>query len=299
MYGIDMKYTVKSLLIRGASQRSISKDLGISRKTVKKYFEEFQNNNTVTTPKVLRTKKLNTYKNDIEDWLSVGLSGVLIQERLMIEKDFKVSYPTISRFLKQYKTQEVYIPLISKPAEEAQVDFGYLGSFIKNGKKIKVWCFSMVLSHSRYSYYCLVTNQSVSSFINCHIKAFEYFAGVPLTVKIDNLKSGVEIPNFYEPTIQRQYAEFLEYYGSVPITARIRRGQDKGKVESGIKYVKGNFLKRISHKCYEQLEKDLLNWNNNICNKRTHGTKKKYHLMFFAKKNKNLFNHFLIKDTRY
>jgi transposase len=275
MYGIDMKYTVKTLLSKGLSQRAISKELGISRKTVKKYFEEIQNNNILLTPKIEREKILDVYKSDIEEWLSSGLTGVLILEKLNIEQKLNVSYPTVSRFLKQFKTPEVYIPLIAKPGEEAQVDFGYLGKFIKDGKNVKVWCFSMVLSHSRYAYHCLVTNQSISSFIWCHINAFEYFGGVPLTVKIDNLKTGVSIPNFYEPTIQRQYAEFLEYYGSAPITARIKRGQDKGKVEAGVKYVKNNFLKRIEHKCFYQLEKDLLNWTNNICNKRLHGTTKK------------------------
>jgi len=65
MYGIDMKYTVKTLLSRGLSQRAISKELGISRKTVKKYFEEFQNNNIVLTPKIERAKILDPFKHEI------------------------------------------------------------------------------------------------------------------------------------------------------------------------------------------------------------------------------------------
>lgn len=270
-----MKYTVKTLLSKGQSQRTISKELGISRKTVKKYYEEFQKGDIVTISKIEKEKILNPFYDDIEAWVSQGLTGVLIRENLIKNKGINVSYPTISRFIKQFKTPEVYIPLIAKPSEEAQVDFGYIGRFYKDGRLVKVWCFSMVLSHSRYSYHKIVTNQSVSTFIDCHIESFEYFGGVPLTVKIDNLKAGVITPNFYEPTIQRQYAEFLKYYGSAPITARIRRGQDKGKVEAGVKYVKNNFLKRIEHKCFYQLEKDLLNWTNNICNKRLHGTTKK------------------------
>jgi transposase len=87
----------------------------------------------------------------------------------------------------------------------------------------------MVLSHSRYSYNEIVLNQSVSTFIRCHIHAFEYFGGVPEVIKIDNLKAGVITPSFYEPVIQYQYAEFLSHYGSSPVTARINRGQDKGK----------------------------------------------------------------------
>ena len=274
MYGIAMKFTVKTLLDKGYSQRAISRDLGISRKTVRKFFEEIKTIG-VQVPRIEKAKKLDKHYEQIKEWYGMGLTGILIQEKLLKERSVKISYASVSRYLQQFKIPEVYIPLIAKPGEEGQVDFGYLGRFIKDGKPVKVWCFSMVLSHSRYSYHCLVTNQNIDSFINCHIKSFEYFGAVPHTTKIDNLKAGVITPNFYEPTIQVQYAEFLEHYNCAPITARVRRGQDKGKVEAGVKYVKINFLKRIEHKDFYQLEKDLLDWTTNICNKRLHGTTKK------------------------
>jgi len=191
----------------------------------------------------------------------------------------------------------VFVPLHSLPAEEAQVDFGYLGRFSKDGKLVKVWCFAMVLSYSRYAYYEIVTDQSVKSFINSHIHAFEFFGGVTRTIKIDNLKSGVLHPDFYEPTIQVQYAEFLYYYGSSPITARVRRPQDKGKVEAGVKYVKSNFLKTINHNDYYQLIEDLKYWNENICNKRIHGTTKRIpHEVFIDIEKNDLLN---LPDMRY
>jgi hypothetical protein len=161
------------------------------------------------------------------------------------------------------------------------VDFGYLGRFTKEDKSVKVWVFSMVLSYSRYSYYCLALDQKVSTFIACHIKAFEYFTGVPCTVKLDNLKAGVITPSFYEPLMQRQYAEFLSYYNCAPITARIRRGQDKGKVESAIKYVKNNFLKATTAITFDELSRELAAWNEQVANKRVHGTTRKVPLEVF------------------
>ncbi len=269
-----MKFTVKTLLEKGYSQRAISRELGISRKSVKKFLDQI-NTTGVQVPKIKREKKLDKYKDQIKEWYQLELTAVLIQEKLLKEKSIKVSYASVSRYLSQFKTSEVYIPLIAKPGEEGQVDFGYLGRFIKDGKPVKVWCFAMVLSNSRYSYNCVVTNQNVDSFIKCHIKSFEYFSRVPHTVKIDNLKAGVITPNFYEPIIQIQYADFLKHYNCVPITARVRRGQDKGKVEAGVKYVKNNFLKRVNHTDFYKLEKELLDWTTNICNKRLHGTTKK------------------------
>lgn len=291
-----MKFTVKTLLDKGYSQRAISRELGISRKTVKKYFDEIHNTG-VLMPMIEKAKKLDKYHEQIKNWYQMGLTGVLIQEKLLKEKSVKISYSSVSRYLKQFKIPEVYVPLIAKSGEEGQVDFGYLGRFIKDGKAVKVWCFSMVLSHSRYSYNCLVTEQSVHSFIRCHIKAFEYFGAVPHTVKIDNLKAGVITPNFYEPTIQIQYAEFLKHYNCAPITARVRRGQDKGKVEASVKYIKMNFLKRIEHKEFYELEKNLLDWTTNVANKRLHGTTKKIPEQVFVLSEKKAM--YSLPDKRY
>jgi hypothetical protein len=133
----------------------------------------------------------------------------------------------------------------------------------------------MVLSYSRYAYYQLVTNQKISSFIECHYKTFEYFGGVPKTVKLDNLKAGVITPDFYEPLLQEQYAAFLAHYSSAPIACRVRRPEDRGKVESAIKYVKNNFLKNFRGTDYEKLVCELKVWNEEICNKRVYGTTRK------------------------
>ena len=270
MYGVDMYYTVKTLLERGKSQREISRELKIHRDTVRKIKESIESGH-VEPPPITKPRKLDAYHDEIRDRIHYQ-SAQLVYEWLVGEKGVEVSYPTVSRYVRQFKHEEVYVPVHSDPGEEAQVDFGYLGRFVLNGKLVKVWIFCMILSHSRYGYFELVLDQSVKTFIGCHLHAFEFFGGVPETVKIDNLKAGVITPNFYEAVIQHQYAEFHSHYGSLPITARPRRGQDKGKVESGVKYVKGNFLKRSRDKDYDRLERDLKHWRDEICNRRVHGT---------------------------
>ena len=146
----------------------------------------------------------------------------------------------------------------------------------------------MILSYSRYAYYEVVTNQRTDTFIACHINAFEYFRGVPETVLIDNLKAAVLSADFYEPALQQNYSKFLSHYKSAPLTARVRRGQDKGKVESGIKYVKNNFLKTIQHSDFYKLKNELESWNNNICNKRLHGTTRLIPEKVFENEEKNI-----------
>lgn len=274
MYRVDMYYTVKTLTERGYSQRRIARELGIHRRTVKKIITDLENGLMEPTP-VRKQKKLDRYTKQIQQFLQEGWSAELVHRWLSDDQQIPVSYPTVARFVAALKVPEVYVPMICGPGEEAQVDFGYLGRFRKDKKMVKVWCFAMTLSHSRYSWWQLVTDQRVATFLRCHIHAFEFFAGVPRSVKIDNLKAGVIHPSFYEPVYQRHYAELLAHYGAGPVTARPRRPQDKGKVESAIKYVKNNFLPPHRRLTYRQLEQKLAEWTNRIANKRTHGTTRK------------------------
>ena len=133
----------------------------------------------------------------------------------------------------------------------------------------------MTLSYSRMSYYELVLSQDTKNFLKCHINAFEYFGGVPEVIRIDNLKSGVVRSNFYEPEIQSEYSRMLQHYGSSPVTCRVRRPEEKGKVESGIKYVKNSFLKGLDSRDLLEARRELRRWLNEVCNSRIHGTTRK------------------------
>ena len=101
----------------------------------------------------------------------------------------------------------------------------------------------IILSYSRYMYAEIVLDQSVATFINCHVNGFRYFGGVPETVKIDNLKAAILEADFYEPLTQRTYAAFAAHYGFLPNPCRVYTPTDKGKVESNVKYIKDNCFK--------------------------------------------------------
>lgn len=274
MYRVEMYYTIKTLTQKGFSQRRIARDLGVHRNTVRKIQQELAAGR-VDPPPISRGKLLDPWREPITRQLEKGWSAELIHQWLTHRKGLEVSYPTVARYVRGFTHPEVFVPMACGPGEEAQVDFGYFGRFLKGGRMVKVWCFAMTLSHSRYSWWQLVTDQSVATFIRCHIHGFEYFRGAPLLVKLDNLKAGVIQPCFYEPIYQHQYAEMLAHYGAGPVTARPGRPQDKGKVESAVKYAKGNFLPPNRDLSYEQLEGALAEWTDQIANRRTHGTTRK------------------------
>jgi len=128
---------------------------------------------------------------------------------------------------------------------------------------------------SLLDYYEKVYDQRVETFIQCHINAFKYFRGVPEYVKIDNLKAAILKANFYEPVYQRLYESFAQHYGFRPHPCRVRKPNDKGKVESGIKYVKSNFFLGRRFKDGKDVDRKLRNWLEYTCNQRLHGTTRK------------------------
>jgi transposase len=274
MYGVVMHNTIKTLLEKGKSQRAIARELKISRKVVRRIKTELEEKHS--PGRYHREKQLSAYEEQIKTYLDSDLSAVLIHQRLQDKHGLQVSYSTVRRFVAGLKSQEAYVPIQTGIGEEAQVDFGYLGKFQQeDGSWVKVWVFNMLLSYSRYAYYEIVTDQSVPTFIRCHIHAFEFFGGVTEWVLLDNLKAGVIHPNFYEPVLQEQYSEFLAHYSCAGKPCRVRKPEHKGKVESGIKYLKNNFVKGLEHRSFKRLIHDLDRWVNDVCNKRTHGTTRK------------------------
>jgi len=133
----------------------------------------------------------------------------------------------------------------------------------------------MRLSYSRLDYYEKVFDQKVETFIQCHINAFNFFGGIPRYIKIDNLKAAILEANFYEPIYQTLYKQFADYYGFSPLPCRVRKPQEKGKVEAGIKYIKRNFFLGRKFASSEDVNQRLKFWLINTCNARVHGTTRK------------------------
>lgn len=275
MYGMDIHTTVKTLLSKGTSRRKIAEQLGIHRKVIKRIEQDL----LIGTPRSSyhRERKLLPHEQQIKDLVAGDWTAELIHKKLVKEHSLSISYTTVSRFVRELKAdRESFVPMHSAAGEEAQVDFGYLGVFERpDGTKVKVWVFCIVLSHSRLGYFEAVTDQSVETFIRCHIHAFEAFCGSPRIVRLDNLKAGVTVPDFYEPIIQEQYAAFLAHYGTAAVPCRVRTPEHKGKVESSVKYVKNNFLLGLGHRVFERLAPDLYNWTGTVANCRIHGTTKR------------------------
>jgi hypothetical protein len=131
----------------------------------------------------------------------------------------------------------------------------------------------MRLSYSRLDYYEVVFDQKVDTWINCHINAFKFFGGCVQVIKLDNLKAGVLEASFYEPIYQKEYQRLAQHYGCLLSPCRPYQPQEKGKVESGIKYVKNNFFAGRKFENNQEMNMKLVQWLTGA-NDRIHGTTK-------------------------
>ena len=246
--------SIHSLHQSGHSNRQIAELLGIDRGTVGKFVQQLENqpnaptgNPTESTPHQPGPKSdCEPFRQTILEKLQVGLSAKRIHQDLAAEHGFTGSYYSVKRFAARLRTST---PLPFRrmevlPGEEAQVDFGTAAPVIdRDGKTRRPWMFRIVPSHSRKGYSEAVWRQSTDNFIAALENAFEHFGGVPKRLVIDNLKAAVKNADWYDPEIHPKLQSFAAHYGAVFLPTKPYTPRHKGKVESGVKYVKNNALK--------------------------------------------------------
>jgi transposase len=166
------------------------------------------------------------------------------------------------------------VPLHFKPGEAAQVDFGKGPNLLdeRTGCIEATWFFVMTLCWSRHQYVELVTHQDVETWLNCHQNAFNWFGGVIYKIIIDNPKCAIIKANYHEPQLQRSYEAFAEAYGFIISACPPREPQKKGRVESGVKYVKKNFLPLRSFVSLQDANRQVKEWILSTAGNRVHGS---------------------------
>ena len=267
-----MYTTILTLYKQGISQRQISKIAKVHRATIKKIIARYDKEGIEEPSIKSSSSKLLNWHQQIVMLLEKNLSYIRVHEELK-SMGCDASYTSLRRYINKHNIiSKTCIRFNTDPGLEAQVDFGDIGKrYDPEGKLRKAYIFNMRLSYSRFDYYEIVFDQKVETWINCHINAFNYFAGVPRVIKLDNLKAGIIDANFHEPLYQRVYKMLADHYDCSLSPCRPYQPQEKGKVESGIKYVKNNFLAGREFINHADMTKQLDVWMEKA-NMRIHGT---------------------------
>lgn len=218
------------------------------------------------------------YRDVIQAKLDQGLSAQRIYQDLVSEHGFAARYWSVRRYVQRLSgvSQLPVRRMEAAPGEEAQVDFGTGAPLVgADGKRRRTHVFRVVLSHSRKGYSEATCRQTTDDFLLALENAFRHFGGVPKTLVIDNLKAAVLHPDWFDPELTPKVQAFCQHYGTVILPTRPRKPEHKGKVEAGVKYVQSNGLAGHKFSSLEAQNEHLLAWEQNVADKRIHGTTKR------------------------
>jgi len=169
------------------------------------------------------------------------------------------SYSQFTRLYKKWcKQKKVSMRFEHTAGEKAFID--YAGStlpiYCRQSKKIlfHAQLFIMTLGLSDYTFAYASRSQKLPDWIGAHVKAFQFFGGVPKVLVPDNLKSGIVDSCKFEPLANPTYADMAEHYHTAVIPARPRAPKDKSKAENGVLVAQRWLVTRLDKSKFYSLE---------------------------------------------
>ncbi len=259
---------------QGHSIRGIARELGVSRNSVRKYLR---------SPGVPQAKqrerrgsKLDPYAAYIDRRLGEGLDNCVVLLRELQSLGYAGSYTILREHVHLHRPRReprATMRFETEPGEQAQVDWGSFSYVGADGRKHRLWAFVMVLGWSRAIYVEFVRRADVASFMQCHVNAFEYFGGAPQRCLYDNAKVVVLGRDASgRPEWNQRMLDMSLRMGFELRVCQPYRAQTKGKVESGVKYVRGNLWPGVRFTDDADLNRQSLEWCDSVANRRVHGT---------------------------
>lgn len=280
----DVVHAILARLARGEGVKRIARELGVDRKTVKRWKRLGQWQPRQGRP---RPRPLDPYVDFLERrGPEVGWNGMVLYREVR-GLGFPGGYLQVQRFLQPLRAErrwaaEATVRFETGPGEQAQVDFGQCVVWIGERPQT-IHLFVFTLGFSRRLWVQAYPHERLDVLLAGHEGAFRHFGGVPLECLYDNPRTLVlgrrEGRVLWHPVVE----DFARYYGVTPRACRPYRARTKGKVESGVKYVKRNALAGRRFPSWEALNAWLLEWSATVADVRIHGTTHERPLDRFAR----------------
>ena len=244
--------------------------LGLDPRTVAKWagVEQFR-----PRAGMVRVGKLDAFKGQVVRWLDAHpYSAQQIYQRLC-EAGYQGGRTIVKDYVHRIRPrpQQAFLKLTCAPGEAAQVDWGEYATIAVGSTRRRLSFFVMVLCYSRRMYLEFTVSQTMEFFLQCHENAFAAFGGVVGRVMVDNLKSAVLQRLVGEaPVFNPKYLDFSRHWGFEITPCNIRAGNEKGRVENGVGYVKKNLLAGLEMADFAALQPQAKLWVDTVADVRTH-----------------------------
>jgi len=265
---------IRDLHHQGLNISQISRETGYHRNTVRKYLTA--QTMPVPAPRRIRPSKLDPFKEYIQQRIrDYPLSAARIYREIQ-ERGFDGKYTIVKDYIRKIRPP-TSVPAVfrfeTEPGVQAQVDWGECGHLNVDGRRRKLYCFSMILGYSRMRYVVFTLSTDTYTLIQCHLGAFEYFGGYTEEILYDNIKTVIlkRALRAREHQWNPKFEDFFSHHGFIPRLCKPYCPQTKGKIENTIGYVKRDFLLGGTFSSLDDMNRQVLQWCNRV-NATPHGT---------------------------
>ena len=212
----------------------------------------------------------------VERAAQVGYSARILYQELCSQRGFEGGYGTVRDAVRPLRTEAAAGLLTQRrfetePGEQAQADWGEARVQFQS-QIAKVHIFVLTLGYSRRAWAEGYANERMESLLSAHEHGFEHFGGVTREILYDRMRTVVAGTIEGRPRWNPTFEAFAGHWGFEPRACRPYRAQTKGKVESGVKYVKRNFLPGRVFRDLADFNEQLAAWQAEIADVRIHGT---------------------------
>lgn len=290
MLTMYQQITIKTLHKQGSKNAQIARQLGCHRNTVGNIIAR-----EGLIEKQTRIKESVYAASDekIKEYLDKDkkerISNLRIFEILRDEYHVQSTYVNLCKYIQKYhpRPKEAFGVQVTEPGEMAEIDFGYLGMLPGvNGKLVKTHGLAVILPYSKLDFYAITYDQKLETLTREIENAFAYFSGVPKKLKVDNMKTAISKNQHYDLQFNPDFLGFAYHYNTVIIPCTPYSPEQKGTVESGIKYLQGNFISGRIFRDDTDIKGQLRVWMDTYANRRIHGTTRKVPMQVFLAEEK-------------
>jgi len=257
------------------SKSEIARQLQLDRKTVRGILDE------AAWQPYTRAGRSDTLLGEHARFLYARAPEVQYSARILFQElrqahGYRGSYETVKRFVRPLRTAEqaaerATVRFETPPGQQSQIDWGQARIHFRY-RPIILHVFILTLGYSRRSFHEPCVGETLSQFLDAHERAFDYFGGHTLEHLYDRPRTVCQPAGDGRVVWNATFKQFADYWGFEPHLCRAYRAQTKGKVESGVKYFKGNFLPGRSFVDDQDLREQIGQWQAEIADVRIHGT---------------------------
>lgn len=273
MLNVESRFMIRDYHRKGLSISQIARLTGHDRKTIRQVLAQPLTH--APSPRQPKTRKIDPHVAYLQQRIG---EGVLNAQKLYTEiatRGYSGGERAVRAFVhpfRQARQPQATVRFETEPGQQAQVDWAHFGFIQHQSRRRHLYAFVMTLGWSRAMYVEFTVSMEAAIFLRCHVRAFDYFGGVPRELLHDNLKTAVIKREGTTVHFHPRYLDFADYYGFAPRACQPYRAQTKGKVENGVKYVRGNFWSGLSYTDLGDLNRQGRDWLDTVANIRLHGT---------------------------